>query len=759
MSRIHLILFFSFCFTPIFSQDFKEDYIKFALEQKQKGDYIAAIQYFEKALSTDSESVEVLWNYAESLRLYKDYRKAESIYEKIFKKEGTSIYIRSVFYLGLMQKMNGKYAEAIETFKIAKKKYAQDKNSYLYKKSKQELESCLWAKKEITDSIHVTIEKLPETINTVNSEFAHTFFDDKLYFSSLRGDSSNLKDEIYSKTYKNNIYEKKLNSSSKENLISDLSSSNFHIGNGTFSLDKKRFYYSLCKDEEEKMNCKIMVSYYVNGKFRSIDTLGEIINELDANTTMPFITKFDNNEVLFFASDRVGSKGGLDIFYSYIKDGTQFSKPIAVEEINSPDNELSPFFDTISKKLYFSSSWHYGFGGYDVFESKFLNSKFQKPKNLAAPINSKENDLYYFSHKDTNYFSSNRMGVNFTNNPTCCSDIFYYHIPKPKIDSTKFDIIAQKEQEIKISFEELNKKLPVVLYFHNDIPNPKSKDTTTSVNYISSYNDYIKMIPKYKTEYSKGLKDEKALDAQEDIESFFTEYVEQGVKDLELFRDLLFEELEKGNSINLSVKGFASPLAKSDYNVNLTKRRIVSLINYLNEYEKGKFKPYLNNTHPSGTKLIIQEIPFGEFTADKLISDNPNDKKNSIYSRLAALERKIEIQSVSFLQTKTDSVVLNTLEAREQVINLGNISENKIYNLNFTITNKGDKPLEIEKIEIPCSCNTAEIDKLIFQQNESGTVKVTLDPKGYKGNLVKSVYIHVKNSKEPLRLVMTGEIK
>jgi hypothetical protein len=749
--------------SPIFSQYFKEEYIKFAREQKQKGDYIAAIIYFEKALEIDSQTVEILWDYAESLRLYKDYRKAERVYANVYKKEASSIYIRSILYLGLMQKMNGKYSDAIETFKIAKKKYAKDKNSYLYQKAKQELESCLWAKKEIKDTANIEINKLANEINTVNSEFAHTFYQDKLYFSSLRGDSSNTKDEIFSKTYKNNLYYKDLNSSSKENLISDLSSPNYHVGNGTFSLDKKRFYYSLCKDDDEKLNCKIMVSYFVNGKFRSIDTLGEIINESDANTTMPYITEFDNKEVLFFASDRVGTKGGLDIFYSYIKDGTQFSKPIAIEEINTPDNELSPFFDSVNQKLYFSSSWHYGFGGYDIFESHFTNFKFQKPKNLLLPINSSENDLYYFSHNDTNYLSSNRVGVNYTNNPTCCSDIFYYSNPKPKnnvakIDSSKLDLIALKIEEIKLSFEELNKKLPVVLYFHNDIPNPKSVDSTTNVNYINTYSEYIKMIPKYKSEYSKGLKDEKALDAQEDIESFFTEYVEQGVKDLELFRDLLFEELEKGNSINLSVKGFASPLAKSDYNVNLTKRRIISLKNYLNEYDKGKFQPYLNHTHPSGTKLIIQEIPFGEYTADKLISDNPNDKKNSIYSRLAALERKIEIQSVSFLQKKIDSVIVNTLVAKEQMIDLGRISENKIYTLNYTITNNGEKPLEIEKIEIPCTCNTAEIDKTIFQQNESGIVKVSFDPKGYKGKIVKSVYIHVKNSKDPLRLVVSGEI-
>lgn len=751
MSRIYLkILFVLFSF-QLCAQGTKEDFVAFAKSQKEKGDYIAAIAYYEKALALDTAAVSVLWDYAECLRLYKDYRKAEAVYQEVYDKEETALHLRSLFYLGEMQKHNGKYEEAIETFKKAKKKYAQDKKGYLYLKSRQELEACLWAKKAIKDTADFEVNALPPAVNTVNSEFGHTFFDQRFFFSSLRGDSSNLADEVYSVNYKNAIYKIDQSLSGKEQKQEDLYSGKFHLGNGTFSLDKKRFYYSLCTEKEEALNCKIMVAWYVNGNMRSIDTLGEIINEADANTTMPFIARFDNNEVLFFASDRVGAKGGLDLFYSYITDGTQFSKPLPVEAVNSPDNELSPFYDSLKKILYFSSSWHYGFGGYDIFSSAFENGRFQKPENLGLPVNSPANDMYYFIHEDTSYFSTNRLGVNFTNNPTCCSDIFRFTIPQPVRDTT----VVAIEEQIKMTFEDLNKKLPVSLYFHNDIPNPRSKDTTTNVNYIESYTDYMAMIPQYRREYSKGLTGQKAEDAQEDIESFFTEYVEQGVKDLEIFRDLLFEELEKGHSIVLTVKGFASPLAKSDYNVNLTKRRISSLANYLAHYERGKFKAYLDGTHPSGTRLQIQEVPFGEYTADKTISDNPNDLKNSIYSRVAALERKIEIQSVSFLNR--DSV--NYMTVTEQLKDLGKIDPAKKYELVFEIQNSGKTPLDIEKLQVPCECNTAEISAMHFEPGAKGTVKISFNPEGYSGKLVKSVYIHVKGSSEPLRLVLTGEVK
>lgn len=784
MSRLYLVVLLLMS-SSVFSQDFTKKYYEYALKQRDIGDYVEAIEYFKKVLEVDSNSVDILWDYAEVLRLYKDYREAERIYQKVYDKEEARIHLRSVFYLGEMQKSNGKYEDAIETFKLAKKKYAGDKEEYLYQKSVQELESCLWAKKAVRDSLEIELEKLPPSINTPDSEFGHTILNSTLFYSSLKGDTTKSNEEVIGNEYRTAIFKTEIQNPKTIEKQKDISSSLLHVGNGSFSLDKKRFYYTVCKEVDSKLQCKILMAYYVNGNMRSIDTLGEIINEEDANTTMPFLTKFDGQEVLFFASDRSGSKGGLDIFYTYIKgDGESYSTPLPIENINTKDNEITPFFDTISQKLYFSSSWHNGFGAYDVFSSDFRNYKFEKPINMGVPINSPANDLYFFRNQEQYYFSTNRIGVTYSKNPTCCSDIYTYSSVKkekeidtnsmsnsllngnPMTDvinssenkssknssSSSISILAKSEFK---SLEDLNKKLPVTLYFHNDVPNPKSLDTSTNLNYLATYEEYTNMIPQYKKEYAKGLTGEKANDAEEDIESFFIEFVHQGVKDLEVFRELLLKELKENKSIVLTVKGFASPLAKSDYNVNLTKRRISSLENYLREHDNGVFLPYLDQKHPTGTKLIIQEVPFGEYVANKLVSDNPNDMRNSVYSRVAGLERKIEIQSVSYL--KGDSA--NYLAAKTQLIDLGTIDPSKIYSRKFEVKNTGSNPLEISKIDIPCACNSVEISKKELKTNETSDVTVSFDPKGYSGKVVKSVYIYTKNSNTPLRLVITGEIK
>lgn len=770
MSRLYLVVLLLIN-SSLFSQDFTKKYYEYALKQRDIGDYVEAIEYFKKVLEVDSNSVNILWDYAEVLRLYKDYREAERIYQKVYEKEEARIHLRSIFYLGEMQKSNGKYDDAIESFKLAKKKYANNKDEYLYQKSVQELESCLWVKKAVRDSLEIKFEKLPPPINTNDSEFAHTILNSTLFYSSLKGDTTKTNEEVLGSDYRTALFKAEIQNPKTIEKQKDISLNTQHVGNGSFSLDKKRFYYSSCKESDGKLHCKIVMAYYINGNMRSIDTLDEIINEEDANTTMPFIAKFDGQEVLFFASDRSGTKGGLDIFYSYIKDGGEsYSPPLPVESINSKDNEISPFFDSLSQKLYFSSSWHNGFGAYDIFSSEFRNYKFEKPVNMGVPINSPANDLYFFRDKEQFYLSSNRVGVAYSKNPTCCSDIFSYSTIKKEreIDtnsiynslsisenattSSSSTMLAKSEFK---SLDDLNKKLPITLYFHNDVPNPKSLDTSTNLNYMTTYEEYTGMIPQYKKEYAKGLTGEKAKDAEEDIESFFIEFVHQGVEDLEVFRELLLRELKENKSIVLTIKGFASPLAKSDYNVNLTKRRISSLENYLREYDNGVFLPYLDQKNPIGTKLIIQEVPFGEYVANKLVSDNPNDMRNSVYSRVAGLERKIEIQSLSYL--KGDSA--NYLVAKTQLIDLGTIDPNKIYSRNFEVKNTGANPLKIAKIDIPCACNSVETTKKELKTNETSKVILTFDPKGYSGKIVKSVYIYTENSNTPLRLVITGEIK
>ena len=750
MPRLYLVVIALFIVSVSFTQTELKKYLDYAKEMYEKGDYVHSLSLYEKAMDLDSSAIHTLWDYAEALRGYKDYRKAEYYYGEIFKREGAELFPNSLLYVGLMQKHNGKYDAAIETFKKAKKVYRNDKKAYQYLKSKREFESCLWAKSNLRDTSDLIFEHLPEFINTKDAEFAHRVHNNQLLYSSLRADSIGGEEEVYSSAYKTHLFQTEIKDSSfhESKRIEELFLEKFSAGNGSFSPDGNRFYFSLCKDDNFNYKCKIMVAQFEDGKFLDIDSLGPIINEPGFNTTMPFIGEWDGSEVLFYASDRDDGEGGMDIWYSFITNGNQFKTPQNLKKINSMDNELSPFWNSKSNKLYFSSSWHDGFGGYDVFFTEFKNNTFESPVNLAIPVNSPANDLYYFETitGDSSFFSSNRLGTNYSKNPTCCSDIFMLRKP----------IIPSDPPSISETLEDLNKRLPVTLYFHNDVPNPRSWDSVSSVNYINSYTDYAAMLNEYKKEYANGLAKSKVKDAEDDIEDFFVQYVDQGVKDLFLFRDLLLEELENGRRIQMTVKGFASPLAKTDYNVNLTKRRIWSLRNYLMDFDNGIFRPFFENSAESGGQLMIVEVPFGEYTANQLTSDNPNDIQNSVYSRAAAIERKIEIQSVDVIKDTDTLSSFVIVSPTVQVV--GEVTQGTLITKKFSVKNTGETSLELSNIEIPCECNTALANKTYFAPGEMLEVEMTFDTTNYAGHTVKSVTLIFSNDLKA-RLVITSEVK
>ncbi|MEZ4923270.1 MAG: hypothetical protein R2780_08890 [Crocinitomicaceae bacterium] len=406
--------------------------VEFGDKKVADRDYYYALEFYRKAMDIDSNSVEINWKYAEALRLYKDYPKAEFYYAKVFKKEDARIYPRSIFWLASMQYQNGKYEQSLDTWKAAKKVYKKDRDSYEYLKASQMMKNALWAKRAVRDTTEHIVKPLPSPVNSKNTEFAPMIFNDRLYFSSLQPDSINYQEEVYDSEYSIEIYTADQQDSIFNNvlILEDVTQRGFNTANGSFSPDGKRFYFSRCNSAYE---CKIFVGKVDGNKIKDIDSLGDVINEPGYIATMPHCTRVGEYEVLFFVSNMKFNYGGLDIWYSIITNGNQYSLPKSLGgDINTLDDEISPFYDTVEQKLYFSSSWYPGFGGQDIFFAKNYNFTFKDPENAGIPINSTKNDMYYMidQKKKVSYFASNREGVQFAKNPTCCNDIFSCSYPK-----------------------------------------------------------------------------------------------------------------------------------------------------------------------------------------------------------------------------------------------------------------------------------------------------------------------------------------
>jgi hypothetical protein len=99
-----------------------------------------------------------------------------------------------------------------------------------------------------------------------------------------------------------------------------------------------------------------------------------------------------NNTFLVFASDRRGTMGGFDLFLVQ-KEGAGWGRPVHLgNEINSVEDELYPFIDN-QNNLFFSSEGHSGFGGLDLYMSRYTGDGWERPINLMKLINSAGDDF------------------------------------------------------------------------------------------------------------------------------------------------------------------------------------------------------------------------------------------------------------------------------------------------------------------------------------------------------------------------------
>ncbi len=117
-----------------------------------------------------------------------------------------------------------------------------------------------------------------------------------------------------------------------------------------------------------------------------------------------------DERLLFFVSDMPGGYGGTDIYVSRYE-GNAWGAPVNLgDKINTPGNEMFPFVDEIGN-LYFSSDGHPGLGDLDIFYVRMEGTMVKgKVTNLGMPVNSSKDDFGIITdgERKSGYFSSNR---------------------------------------------------------------------------------------------------------------------------------------------------------------------------------------------------------------------------------------------------------------------------------------------------------------------------------------------------------------
>ncbi|TXC81958.1 OmpA family protein [Luteibaculum oceani] len=416
---------------------------KLAKKAFKLGDYYSSIDYLARYCEENPENWKYAWMLAESYRKARDYKNAEDWYARVAANKPGK-YPKSSFYQALMQKSNGFYEEAPSLLNAFRKEYDKS-DARIYKKLvKSEAAGAEMAKSLIDNPVKVAITRLDNNINRETMESSPIIINrDYIAYGSLIADV----EEYYSlagedrperKLYlahrvKGNNWEK------VGELPGPFNTEGFNVNSGAYSYDGARFYFTLCpKRIKNKNKCAIYVSNFKDGEWQFPEKLNEVINDPSYNSTQPAVGfAIDKKskkkvDVLYFVSDREDrNRGGYDLYYSEFDPRINDFKKVKNlgSKVNSPGDEITPFYDTETGTLYFSSNGFPNLGGFDIFKSEGNpKDKFLPPVNIGFPLNSPADDLFYTLTKehDEGFFVSNRIGTNSTINETCCDDIFTF---------------------------------------------------------------------------------------------------------------------------------------------------------------------------------------------------------------------------------------------------------------------------------------------------------------------------------------------
>lgn len=479
------------------------------------GDIYLAIDYYEKYCSLKPGKIKAAYTLAGLYENTRNYTKAAKQYRVVYK-SGSVRYIKSLYKYALMLKSGCCYDSALFCFNYYRtldKSLKSDK--MLSQLVANNIEGCTLASRPDTLNSQVKIIHLDTSINKAHVDFSPMSLDENTFvYASLRPDSArysvdgsgNLKipvREFYKAIKKRNQW------TGGYDTPFSVNEPGMNVGNGVISRDGTRFYYTRCEDYAgSRLLCSIFRTVKTNGKWQKPEKLDEEINISGYTSTQPALgsNSKNNNETLYFVSDRKEGRGGLDIWYAEYdsKKGAFKTPKNCGGVINSPSDEITPFFDFDTRSLYFSSTWHPGNGGFDIFCSTGELKTWSKPENIGPPVNSCADDMYYViaKNRDEGFFVSNRKGGIAMKSETCCDDIYSFTWPGKiklfarglvySVDSNMIHgILNDYTMKDTIHRGPLLKnrmvKLPVLLYLHDKGSGQRFLIATDTTNSLGEY--------------------------------------------------------------------------------------------------------------------------------------------------------------------------------------------------------------------------------------------------------------------------------
>lgn len=360
-------------------------------------------------------------------------------------RKGDFDHVDMEFYLGRAYHLNHKFGKAVAHYFKYNRQLRTAKDAKASEKSasvNRYMEDCMAGTALIPDSLELDIRSLGSLVNSNYQDYIPLVSADEstLIFTSRRSTSTggevardgSFYEDIFMATRNAN------GSWSKPMPIETLNSELHDAGIGLSYDGKQLFIY------KDVNGGDILVSTQKSKDWSKPEPLrGDVNSEYWEGSAS--ISKDGN--YLYFASNRPGGYGGIDIYRSEKQKNGNWGTAVNLgPAVNTAGDEDAPQIHIDNVTMFFSSTGHPGMGGYDIFSTVLeeQSKEWSEPRNVGYPINTAFDDIHFSLNAQGNraYFNSSWLAEDGQN------DIFM--IERPETSASLFLLkgkVVQKDSE------------------------------------------------------------------------------------------------------------------------------------------------------------------------------------------------------------------------------------------------------------------------------------------------------------------------
>ncbi len=535
-------------------------------------------------------------------RLLGNYMEAEIWYAKAINARHSKFHDAKLWYADALMK-NEKVDAAKAQLEFFVDEYWNPGDS-LYSLGQNLLISCELMSK-IKDRSDIKIKKVDSTVNEGSGSFAVNYYGDEnmVVFTSARdGGTIDEKSPLPSR-YISDLY---IATSEGTKIdppkgFGQTVNTADHEGAGCLSIDRQTFYFTRW-NVTNPSECNIHVCKFFNNQWMLPLKLNDYVNVEGFQSKDPHLS-LDGSK-LYFASNRPGGEGGFDIWYCEMDEfgNVQPAKNMG-KAINTPGDEVSPYYHYLSQTLYFSSNGHVTMGGLDVVHSKYDedDGTWSKPKNLGKPVNSSKDDQYFVINEKQSggFFTSDREKCED------CNDEKYKEIAGNCFKAYSFDKNPMKFKLIGVVYNiETNEIIPNSLLTFKDIKGQKDNDFLMSDDKGAYEKELFVNDEWFIKAQKKGFFGDAATvntmgvtESKTFVQDFFLTPIPEGELAIEGIEydfdspklrpeskealDKLLEILNINDNITVEIASHTDSRGSDAYNRRLSQGRAESVVNYL----------------------------------------------------------------------------------------------------------------------------------------------------------------------------------